>query len=212
MVVELNHPGEEVIFQTSSAQVDPAQDIDEEVVEKEEYMDEEEEEQEEVKSMRPVQIVKCDNLRVTTKCFGIVFWYKKTNKDPMESCTHTKDSDNPSTSNNKDNVMKATTVSQFEKLIEDLKCFIPKAHEWLQKIPPSSWARKGLCLEMVLEIKKIISKGLIMVDNLIAIKREKRWAYVIMEWFRKGMFRVEFFEGWKPLSPLQLAVEEVTSE
>ncbi|GJR50618.1 hypothetical protein Tco_1401139 [Tanacetum coccineum] len=145
----------------------------------------------------------------------------------MESCTHTKDSDNPSTSNNKDNVVKATIVSQFEKLIEDLKCFIPKAHEWLQKIPPSSWARdklgegllrKGLCLEMVLEMKKIITKGLIMVDNLIAIKREKRWAYVIMEWFRKGMFRVcgrlqmEFFEGWKPLSPLQLAVEEVTSE
>ncbi|GJV98327.1 hypothetical protein Tco_1553579 [Tanacetum coccineum] len=25
-------------------------------------------------------------------------------------------------------------------------------------------------------------------------------------------FRVEFFEGWKPLSPLQLAVEEVMSE
>ncbi|GJZ49278.1 transposase, MuDR, MULE transposase domain protein [Tanacetum coccineum] len=88
---------------------------------------------------------------------------------------------------------------KFEKLIEDLKCFIPKAHEWLQKIPPSSWARdklgeglcgKGLSLEMVLVMKKRIIKGLIMVDNHIAIKREKRWAHVIMEWFRKGMFRV----------------------
>ncbi|GKA04906.1 putative ribonuclease H-like domain-containing protein [Tanacetum coccineum] len=36
MVDELNHPGKEVIFQTSGAQVDLAQDIDEEVVEKEE--------------------------------------------------------------------------------------------------------------------------------------------------------------------------------
>ncbi|GKB14143.1 hypothetical protein Tco_0848066 [Tanacetum coccineum] len=59
-----------------------------------------------VKSRKAIQIVKCDNLRVTTKCFGNVVGYKKTNKDPMESCTHMRDSDNPSTLNNNGSVAK----------------------------------------------------------------------------------------------------------
>ncbi|GJX04024.1 hypothetical protein Tco_0189940 [Tanacetum coccineum] len=45
MAAELNHRDEEVFFQTSGAQVDPCQDIDEEVVEMKENVDDDEEEE-----------------------------------------------------------------------------------------------------------------------------------------------------------------------
>ncbi|GJT87811.1 hypothetical protein Tco_1069528 [Tanacetum coccineum] len=69
-----------------------------------------------VESSRVIQIVKCDNVRVNAKCFGIVVGYKKTKKAPMQFiCTPTRDSDNPSTSNNKGNVGKGADISNITR-------------------------------------------------------------------------------------------------
>ncbi|GJX08431.1 hypothetical protein Tco_0196363, partial [Tanacetum coccineum] len=60
---------------------------------------------------------------------------------------------------------------------------------------------------------KLISTGL---RSVRAKQRKKKGFHTFLATVDEGevgkLFGVEFFEGWKPLSPLQLAVEEVMSE
>ncbi|GJS54382.1 mutator type transposase [Tanacetum coccineum] len=53
---------------------------------------------------------------------------------------------------------------------------------------------------------------------IVESKNKQAWLWFLdcigddLELFRNSNYEVEFFEGWKPLSPLQLAVEEVISK
>nr|GEV17037.1 hypothetical protein [Tanacetum cinerariifolium] len=107
------------------------QDIDKEFVKKEENVNEKLEEQEEGLAKeeedndfeRDVNELPHSEPEVDMQHFHFKIYRGRIYKDFLWKCATT------------------TTVAQFEKLIDDLKCFNPKAHKWLQKIPPSSWER-----------------------------------------------------------------------